>query len=88
MHIGMKPVSTQKVTSSGSSVQSSVISENIFYVRIVADADCHIDIGVNPTATTSKIFVPSKDVEYIKISPGEKIAVIGSASLYISELSE
>ena len=57
----MKPKSTEKVTSSGTSVQSSAISDNIFYIRVAADAVCHIEIGVNPTATTSSIYLPADD---------------------------
>lgn len=88
MHIGMKPKTTEKITSSGTSVQSTAISDNIFYVRVAADADCHLEIGVNPTATTSSIYLPADDYEYFKISPGEKIAVIGSVNLYITQLTE
>ena len=88
MHIGMKPKTTEKITSSGTSVQSTAISDNIFYVRIAADAACHLEIGVNPTATTSSIYLPAEDYEYFKISPGEKIAVIGTVNLYVTELTE
>ena len=84
----MKQKSTQKVNSAGTSTQSAAISDTIFYVRIAADADCNIEIGVNPTATTSSIFLASKDYEYFKISPGEKVAVIGTVNLYITELTE
>ena len=84
----MIPKTTQKVTSSGSSVQSSAFGAHIEYVRIVADADFHIAFGVNPTATTSSIYVPVDDVEYFKVSPGEKVAVIGSVNLYVSDLTE
>ena len=55
----MRPVTTQKVNSSGSSAQSSAFGSNIEYVRVMADADCHIEFGVNPTATNAKIFLPS-----------------------------
>tara|TARA_R100000908_G_C3737550_1_gene134950 strand:- start:844 stop:1098 length:255 start_codon:yes stop_codon:yes gene_type:complete len=84
----MRPLTTQKVTSSGSSAASSAFSANIEYVRIIPDADCHIEFGVNPTATTSKIFLESKTSECFKVSPGEKVAVIGSVNLYVTELSE
>ena len=84
----MRPLTTQKVTSSGTSAQSSAFNANIEYVRIIPDADCHIEFGVNPTATTSKIFLESKSSECFKISPGEKVAVIGSVNLYVTELSE
>ena len=49
-HIAMRPVTTQKVTSSGSSAQSSAFGSNVEYVRVIGDADCHIEFGVNPTA--------------------------------------
>jgi hypothetical protein len=87
-HFGMRPVTTQKVNSSGSSAQSSAFGSNIEYVRVMADADCHIEFGVNPTATNAKIFLPSKDVEYFKVSEGEKVAVIGTVNLYVTELTE
>ena len=88
MHIAMRPVSTQKVNSAGTSAQSAAFSDNIEYVRVIPDADCHIEFGVNPTATTSKIFMESKTSEYFKVSPGEKVAVIGTVNLYVTELSE
>ena len=88
MHIAMRPLTTQKVNSSGTSVQSAAFSDNIEYVRIIPDADCHIEFGVNPTATTSKIFMESKTSEYFKVSPGEKVAVIGTVNLYVTELTE
>ena len=88
MHIAMRPLTTQKVNSSGTSAQSAAFSDNIEYVRIIPDADCHIEFGVNPTATTSKIFMESKNSEYFKVSPGEKVAVIGTVNLYITELTE
>jgi len=88
MHIAMRPLTTQKVNSSGTSVQSAAFSDNIEYVRIIPDADCHIEFGVNPTATTSKIFMESKTYEYFKVSPGEKVAVIGTVNLYVTELTE
>ena len=87
-HIAMRPVTTQKVTSSGSSAQSSAFGSNIEYVRVVPDADCHIEFGVNPTAANTKIFLDSKSEDYFKVSEGEKVAVIGSVNLYVTELTE
>ena len=87
-HIAMRPVTTQKVTSSGTSAQSSAFGSNVEYVRVIGDADCHIEFGVNPTATNAKIFLASKSEEFFKVSEGEKVAVIGSANLYVTELTE
>ena len=88
MHKGMQVKSTEKVTSSGTSAQSAAFADNIYYVRVVADAACHIEFGTSPTATTSKVYVPADDIEYFKVSPGEKVAVIGTVNLYISQLTE
>ena len=88
MHIAMRPINTQKVTSSGTSAQSSAFGANVEYVRVIADAACHIQFGVNPTATTSTIYLPADDIEYFKVSAGEKVAVIGTVDLYVSDLSE
>ena len=88
MHYGMRPLTTEKVNSAGTSAQSSAFSANIEYVRVIPDADCHIEFGVNPTATTSTIFLESKTSECFKVSPGEKVAVIGTVNLYVTELSQ
>ena len=88
MNYAMRPLTTEKVTSSGSSAQSSAFNANIEYIRVIPDADCHIEFGVNPTAANTKIFLESKSSECFKVSPGEKVAVIGSVNLYVTELSE
>ena len=87
-YMALRPVTTQKVNSSGSSAQSAAFGSNIEYVRVIPDADCHIEFGKNPTATTSKIFLESKTSECFKVSEGEKVAVIGTVNLYVTELSE
>ena len=87
----LKVVSHEKVSASGTSAQSAAFAASIYFVRIVSDEDCFIEFGSNPTSTTSKIFLPSKDVEYFKVSPGEKVAVIlasGTGNLHVSQLSE
>lgn len=89
MNYGLRPVTTSKVVMSGSSTQSSAIGANIQYVRLVADANCHYEIGVNPTATTSKVYLPVGEVEIIKISEGEKVAgICASGNLYVTSLTE
>mgnify|MGYP000853462726 FL=1 len=88
MHIAMRPVRTLKLSSSGTSSQTAAFGANIEYVRVITDADVHVEIGVNPTATTSTIYIPADDVEYFKVSEGEKLAAIGTANVYVTELTE
>jgi|TARA_R100001463_G_scaffold45906_1_gene94427 hypothetical protein len=85
---GLFPIKTQKVTSSGSSAATTDgMLAHTQFIRIVASADCHVAFGGSPTATASGMFLPAKDIEIIKIRPGEKVAVIGSVDLYVTELS-
>ena len=58
------------------SVQSNAVSTHVDVVRVVATTDCHIQIGTNPTATTSSAFLPAGVVEYIGIKGGDKVAAI------------
>ena len=88
MHIAMRPVRTLKLASSGTSSQTAAFGSNIEYVRVITDADIHVELGVNPTATTSTIYIPADDVEYFKVSEGEKLAAIGTANVYVTELTE
>ena len=89
---GLRPTKTQKIASSGSSsAVTDVFGSQTEYVRIAADADCHIEFGgnasSNPTATASTIFIPADQPEIFKVSPGEKVAAIGSANVFVTELS-
>lgn len=76
---------TQKLNSAGSSTSSTAFSKNTI-VRLMADADCNYAIGTAPTATTSTVYLPSKVGEQIHIKSGNKIAVIGTVNLYVTEL--
>ena len=51
MHIAMRPVTTIKLASDGTSSQTAAFEANIEYVRVISDADVHIEFGVNPTST-------------------------------------
>ena len=56
-----RDISTEKVTTSATSAQSSAIGDGIFAIRLVATVDSHFVIGANPTATTSDAFIPAKN---------------------------
>ena len=79
---------TTQTVSYDASTQSTAMGINTFIVRVVGSTDCHIAIGSNPTATTSRTFLPAYSVEYFKIAPDQKIAAIKNTTagtLYITE---
>lgn len=89
INYGLRPLTTSKITISGTSAQSSAIGSNISYVRLASDTACNFTIGTNPTATASSVYLPPNEIDIIKISEGEKVAVIGtSGNLYVTSLTE
>lgn len=72
------PVAGQVVTFS-TTTQSSALNAATTFVRVVADADCHLEVGANPTATTSSVVKLTAGVaEYFSVTPGHKIAAIAA----------
>ena len=91
MNNSMRIVTEQKVSTSTSSAASAAFGSNIEYIRVISDTACWITFGTAPTATNSKTLLAANDVEYFKVSEGEKIAAIlasGTGAIYIAELSE
>lgn len=74
----LPPVAQQTVTFT-TSTQSSALNASTRFVRVISDADCHIEVGANPTATTSSLKLMSGSAEYFGVTPGHKIAVIAAA---------
>ena len=92
MNYGLRHGTVHKLTSGSSSSASSAFSANIEYIRVVGTVACHIHIAVSPTAAATTTYLPAAEVEVIKVSAGEKIAVIkvtgSDGELYATELTE
>ena len=85
--------STQQVLTAGSSSSaSSAFGANTEYIRVVSTIAAYIQIAVSPTAAASTAYLPADDVEYIKVSEGEKIAVLrvggSDGKVSVTELTE
>lgn len=84
------PIGVGEVVAIGAgSLQSAVFPVNTKTVRLVATADCFVEIGGNPTAAANtSTYLPAGSVEYFSARDGWKVAVIqasGSGSLYVRE---
>jgi len=84
------PGTTQTITTSGSSAAiSTAFATGTTVVRIVATEDVNIKFGSTPTATTSDPFIPANQVEYFKVTAGEKVAAIQNSTAgtcYVTEM--
>lgn len=83
------PGTSQALSFSGSSAQSTAVGTQTTLVRLFATQDCFIAIGANPTAAANtSYFLPGGIIDFVGIQPGQKIAAIQSSqsgTLYISE---
>lgn len=75
------------------SAQSAAFSAHTHEIRVVSTTNCHINIGVSPTAAATDdngFYLPAGVVEYFHVSPGEILAVIrdsADGTLSIAEMT-
>lgn len=72
----LPPVAEQTVAIGGTSAQSSEFNDKTKIIRVHTDAVCSIEVGSDPTATTSNLRLAANSTEYFEVNPGDKIAVI------------
>lgn len=83
------PGTSQKMSVNNTSAQSSALPDGTTIVRLVASEDCYIQIGTNPTATTTtSLFLAADLPEYFGVNGNTiKIAAIrdsADGTLYIT----
>ncbi len=68
---------------------SSAASSGVLRVRVVTTTAAYIVIGVDPTATTSDVYMPADSPEYFTIAAGEKVSAVrvtSSGTLHVTEI--
>lgn len=89
-----RPIVEQtKITTSASSQQSAAFSAQTYCVRLgVASSTIangvHYSVGTNPTATANSPLIPADWVEFIRVAPGEKIALLQEAGALVVTITE
>ena len=80
---------TQVFTVTASSVQSTAFGASTTMIRVAcSQGHCHFAIGTSPTASiTTSPMMPNNLLEIIRVSPGQKIAVIKDAAVTTSTFS-
>lgn len=65
------------ITSLGtSSAQSGAFTSTSGKLRISANTDVFVEVGQNPTATTSSLYVPQGEPQVIKITKKESVGIV------------
>ena len=57
---------------------TNAVGAQTYKVRIVCTTDAFVKVGDAPTATTSDPLFPASSVEYVTITPGQKISAVQS----------
>jgi hypothetical protein len=68
---------------------TNAVGAQTYKVRIVCTTDAFVKVGDAPTATTSDPHFPANSVEYVTITPGQKVSAIRSAadgSVHVTEV--
>lgn len=74
-------VAEQTVAIGGGSLQSATFNKNTTFIRVNVDVSCTIEIGVNPTATTTNARLAANQTEYfsVPLNSNFKLATIAVA---------
>lgn len=68
------PTAEQKVTFT-TTTASAAFNSNTTLVRVIADADCHIEWGTDPTATTDNMKLEGDNEFWGVVPPGGTLKV-------------
>ena len=83
----------------GLSAQSTAFGSQTYFIRVCAVGvtsasvdGVRISVGDNPTASSTTVLLPLNWVEYVKCSPGQKIAALGNnastGNVSVTELTD
>lgn len=81
----MQPASrvgtTQTIAYDASVAITNVFGAQTYQLRLVANSACHYAIAdAAAAATTADIFLPANQIEYVTVTPGQRITAIKAAS--------
>jgi len=76
----LPPVAAQTVTIAAASAQSSAFNARTRSVGIFSESDVSLEFGENPTATGNSLKIPSNQLVYFEVVPGQRLAVIANGA--------
>lgn len=63
------------IATTSTAVASAAFGSQTWQIRISAPATCFYKVDKAPTAANTDALLPAPWVEYVKVSPGEKISI-------------
>jgi hypothetical protein len=77
-------VNNVAVATTSTAVASSAFGAQTYQVRVAATAACFYKVDKAPTAAATDALLPANWVEYVKVTPGEKISVFSATVQTVS----
>ena len=77
--LGREPAVANQTVTFTTSTASNAFGPATRLVRIIADADCHLLFGEDPTATTDHQFVPAGQEAWRMVRSGHKVAAVAAS---------
>ena len=77
-------VNNVAVATTSTAVASSAFGSQTYQIRIAATAACFYKVDKAPTAAATDALLPANWVEYIKVTPGEKVSVFSATVQTVS----
>jgi hypothetical protein len=71
-------ITVQNVSFTATAGQSAAFNRETRLLRIIADADCRIIFGADPTAVTTDMLVKAGSVEYFGVTPFIKVSAVAA----------
>jgi hypothetical protein len=72
------------VATTSTSVASAAFGSETWQIRIAASAGCFYKVDYAPTAAATDAYLPPNWVEYVKVSPSQKVSVFSSTIQTVS----
>lgn len=82
-------VNNVAVATTSTSAASSAFGSQTYQIRIAPAAACFYKVGDGtPTAAATDAYLPANWVEFVKVSPGQKVAVFSATVQTVSVTEE
>jgi hypothetical protein len=77
-------VNNVAIATTSTAVASSAFSSQTYQVRIAATGACFYKVDASPTAAVTDALLPANWVEYVKVTPGQKVSVFSATIQTVS----
>ncbi len=80
----LRPGTTQTVSYSTATTITNAFGANTYCIRLAANSACHVLVSEAASVTNATVsnamFLPANWVDYILVTPGQKLSVIQAAT--------